>query len=471
MPPNIILVTVDCWRGDHIGVADSPQVVTPHLDRLANQSHYFSDAYSCGGWTKIAMTALFSSTYASMFGFAQGKLSDDRPLLAEQLKEAGYTTAGFTTNPVCGGAQGFNRGFDYFHDLKPNGAVSKWSLAGLLRRSRLKNKPLAHRVLALMGLDSRPPYHSKTADQLVDAGLDWLAMRDKQPEGEPYFLWLHFMDLHWPYRSSSREVDGHESCEMWRDRNIWQRVKKSRGQYYPGDKRADRWRRLYAEETASLDQSLGRFFDAARKRKDWNNTAVCVTSDHAEELYEHGTWAHSWNQLYAEGTHVPLIIKLPEQASSVRHDQVVSHLDVTPTLLELAGVKPSEKMMGNSLFSVDKEGKALEKIPVLLEMLGHRDSLRYRLAVRYLGYLYIYDGDNDQCLLFLLEKDPKCTNNLYQKGTEPSGVFDRLRLVHIAKGALDVLKGMTILGEDEMLYDLDDDPEVVERLRALGYID
>jgi len=85
--PNIVLLTIDCWRGDHLDLAPNSKAHTPNISNLAEQSHYFSNAYTCGGWTKIAMTSLFSSTYSSMHGFAQGKLSADRPNLAQELKK------------------------------------------------------------------------------------------------------------------------------------------------------------------------------------------------------------------------------------------------------------------------------------------------------------------------------------------------------------------------------------------------
>lgn len=465
MKPNIVFVTVDCWRGDHIGIASDAKAATPNLDALAKESHYFSDAYSCGGWTKVAMTSLFSSTFSSMFGFTKGKMSDQRPLLAEQLANSGYTTAGFSTNMVCGSKGGFDRGFQHFSDMKPSLAPKNLLPKRLTGRKRLNTNPLWHKVVGKLGVNTAPAYPSMAADELVDAGLDWL----DQPQSKPYLLWLHFMDLHWPYRSSSRPVDSNESCEMWRDRYEWLRVKNSQGLYDPGDSRAERWRQLYAEETQTLDRSLGRLFERLRDREDWDSTAVCVTSDHAEEFYEHGSWAHSWNQLHAEGTHVPLIIKTPGQKTAVQHDQAASHLDVTPTILEIAKVTADEKMMGKSLFQETQTEK--QSAPLYSEMHGHFKSHRYRLAIIFNGYRYIYDAELGQCCMYHLDVDPDCNQDIYSKDSDMGRTFDKLRLKHITQGAIDVFKGMQVIGEDEALYDLDDDPAVVERLRALGYMD
>jgi len=446
---------VDCWRGDHLGIADNSKARTPNIDAIAQQSHYFSNAYTCGGWTKIAMTSLFSSTHSSMYGFTQGKMCSERPNLAEELQANGYYTAGFTTNLVCGQSGGFERGFDSFHEPRPSAPKGRQ-----LNRNRKFNKLASHSmtgpILSKLTPSVLPFYPTTDADDLVTMAIDWL----QEERDQPYFLWLHFMDLHWPYRSSSRKIDGQEYTQMWQDRESWQKVKESRGQFYPGDKRAERWRQLYSEETQALDKTLGRLFTSLKQHKDWQDTALCITSDHGEELYENGSWAHSWNQLRREGTHVPLILKLPRQSKGSNDFNAVSQLDIAPTLLTLAGIDCPIKMLGKNLLSPAQE-------PLIIsEMLGHFNSYKYRLSIRQNGYHYIYDGDKNKCHLYA----GSAKNDIYAVDCQISKKFDILRLQHISMGALDMLKGKLIIGEDEISYDLDDDPAVIERLRALGYI-
>ena len=459
MKPNIVLITVDCWRGDHIGLAENAKASTPNIDAMAKQGHYFNNAFTCGGWTKIAMTSLFSSTHSSMHGFTQGKLNPERPNLAEQLKANGYTTAGFTTNMVCGKSGGFERGFDTFEEPRPT--PKKRPLNRNHRFERFASHPITGSILSKLTPSILPFYPTIDADDLVTCAIDWL----KQEHNKPTFLWLHFMDLHWPYRSSSRAINGQEYTQMWQDRKHWQDVKKSQGRYYPGDLRAQRWQQLYAEETHTLDKALGRLFETLEQRQDWQNTALCLTSDHGEEFYEHGTWAHSWNQLRSEGTHVPLILKTPGHTDSINASRPVSQLDIAPTLLQLANIKPPSKMLGKNLL-VESEDSA-----VISEMHGHSDSYNYRLSIRLNGYHYIYDGDNNICELYSTSTKSNSPENIYNKQCPISNQFDKLRLQHISIGALELLKGQVIVGEDEISFDLDDDPAVIDRLRALGYMD
>jgi len=465
LKPNIILLTVDCWRGDHLGLASDSVVQTPNIDRFAQQSTRYDNAYTSGGWTKIAMTSLFSSTYPSMYGFCQGKLSDERPSLAETLKQHGYQTAGFTTNLVCGSAQGFARGFDHFEDLKSDSKTNKFNIRNIRGFDRLARSPISRFILSSLGADTSPRYPSTTARELVEHSLHWLGQRDSE---QPCFMWLHFMDLHMPYRSSLRAKTASETKQMWQDREEFIGVRKSRGVRRVNQNRQQRWQQLYAQETKYLDGALGYFFDELKKQQNWQQTAICLTADHGEEFYEHGSWGHSWNQLHKEGTRVPLMIKSPQQSQASQEKAFTSHIDIAPTLLDFANAPVPEKMIGSSLNQSKKSGN--ENV-LYTEMLGHAKSYRYRLSIIKWPYKYLYDGDNDKCLLFDLSKDPEEQKNLYRKSCSISKDFDRLRLKHISKGALEALKGNLELSEDTLYYDLDDDPLVIERLRALGYMD
>ena len=462
---NIIMLTVDCWRGDHVGVNGNSEVSTPNIDRMASQGMYFSDAHTSGGWTKIAMTSLFSSTRSSQYDMSVGRIHQDRPLLAKSLQDAGYETAGMTTNLVCGTPHGFDQGFDHFEDVRPSIKTSlNDRLLAIRGMKRLSNKRLFRKFMASIGLAFEPVYPTIDAEELVDHAIEWL----RKPHEGPYFLWLHFMDLHWPYKSSLRNRDFAEKDEMWVDRKEWTKLRKTRGHYRPDDQRVARWDKLYKEEVQMLDCALGRLFDNLRGRDDWHNSDLILTGDHGEEFYEHGTWGHSWNQLHGEGTHVPLIVRLSGQDKASEIGRPTGHIDIAPTILDRAGVSAPDEMLGESLCKPNDE---LAERPVLVEMHGHGNSIGYRLAIIYQGYKYIYDGDHDACFIFDLKADPGAMSNIYKKGDTLSLQFDKMRLAHVSKNVLHHLKaGLPVIGEDTV-YDLDADPKVVERLRALGYLD
>lgn len=192
---DLILLTVDCWRADYLGATGKIGVVTPHLDRLAAEATLFEQAITPGGWTRLAMTALFSSTYASQFGGVAKPFAADRPMLSELLRAAGYETAGFTANPVCGRKGGFERGFDTFADLIPP-APPTWQSQALHRRggkyfARALTHAWFHRLLRLVGIDWQPLDPTVGAASLSGALRDWL----ERPRTGPAFTWGHYMDL------------------------------------------------------------------------------------------------------------------------------------------------------------------------------------------------------------------------------------------------------------------------------------
>jgi arylsulfatase A-like enzyme len=193
-----------------------------------------------------------------------------------------------------------------------------------------------------------------------------------------------------------------------------------------------------------------------------------VTSDHGEEFFERGTWAHSWNQLFDEGVRVPLVARVPGAPAENRVRRQVSTLDVAPTLLDVAGVEPPDTMMGLSLLPAI-EG-ASDEPPAgrdaIVEMLGHRNSYRYRLALRSETHRYIHDIErpHDNQLYDRLADSAEC-DNIYDKQSPISHQFDRARFDHMAPIVPDLLET-----EDDDDVFADTDPGVVERLRAMGYL-
>ncbi len=469
--PNILLLTIDCWRGDHLGASGDSPSPTPHLDQLAAEGTVFEQAITCGGWTRPAMMAMFSSVYASYHhGGPLRQISPDLPVLAELLQSRGYETGGFTANLICGAKSGFDRGFDTFADLRTDDRQSLiWNKLKKVRGYRrflvpLMCHPLPHQLVRLFGLRLRLPEILASAQQLTSVALDWL----KQPHAGPVFLWAHYVDLHWPYRLSRRPDRPRDLAQAWRDRQTYRQIVKSRGRFDPGAETRARWQALYREELITVDEQIGRLIAHLRDSGQLEHTTIIVTSDHGEEFFERGTWAHSWNQLFDEGTRVPLITRVPSTPGKNRVCQQVSTLDVAPTLLDAAGIKAPDTMLGASLLPSikDTSGKAPAGRNTIAEMLGHRNSYRYRLALRTETHRYIHDIEHphDNQLYDLLVDSGEC-DNIYDKASPISRQFDRLRFDHMAPIVPDLLE---IEDDDDVFADTD--PEVVERLRAMGYL-
>lgn len=465
--PNIILLSIDCWRGDHLG-ATGGQVCTPNLDDLASKATVFRQAISVGGWTRPAMMALFTSQYASKCNHASlQRIPADVTMLSEVLNSNGYQTAGFNTNPVCGSGGGFHRGFDIFADLTTNQISSKlWlklcRVRGFLKvMSSLFSHAFIHKTLALFGFRFLPESAAGAAE-LTNAAVSWFHQRSHSP----FFLWVHYMDLHWPYRLSKRKHQPDEIARAWRDRVTYKKIIKTRGRFDPGIQTRQHWQTLYREELQSIDEQIGRLIAELKTKGLWDNTIIVVTGDHGEEFFEHASWAHSWNQLFDEGVHVPLIIRSPGQKQAAVVNQQVSSLEVAPTILNLAGFQPASTMEGyNMTHLLSGEEETALRPYIISEMLGHPNSYRYRMAVRTEVQRYIYDLEQPQtAYLYNRQEDLDEKQSIYLNDHETARQYDDLRFRHIAPVIPNLMK-------PEKLDGLGDMPEeMVERLRDLGYL-
>src|SRR5581483_597972 len=226
---NLVLITIECWRADHFGAR------TPMLAKFGEESAVFAEAQAAGGWTLPSMTALMSSTHASMHGGCfVGLRTPVRKPLAEYLLEEGYWTAGFSSNPTCGSRNGFHRGFADYQNV-----VSS--------PPDLPDEVYPHRKdwrqLARMGIRPSATERTATAAQMTDLGLSWIEARDPNA---PWFLWLHYTDSHWPYWAPDDSANPAELFELWRDRDLFRtEIHPSRGRYAAREGARTRWLSRY----------------------------------------------------------------------------------------------------------------------------------------------------------------------------------------------------------------------------------
>ena len=452
-PWNILLLTVDCWRADYLGEQGDDDSPTPFIDILASRSAVFQQAIACGGWTRPSLTAMFSSTQASLYGGPLGKLSSQRPMLPVLLQEHGYDTAGFTTNPQVGKLFGFEHGFNTFVDCEPDGTFAGPGWARINGAQKLLQKPLTHSVLNRLGVNSLPPEITVPANQLSELAADWMV----QPRKQPFFLWAHFMDAHWPYHNLRKPYTPSEAAQSWRDINLMYRISGEHGRMYPGNEQVARLRQLYGEAISFVDQWIGYLIYHLQSSEVLDRTVVILTSDHGEEFYEHGRWGHY--QMYDESLRVPLLVHIPERAKNTHVTQQVSLLDIAPTILSLANINIPAEMKGVDLKCyLDDQSNPPQD--------AYAESIwsdNYRLAIRNERFKYIYDQKRaPDCELYDLQEDPGEKRNIYDPHTSIAQKFDekRKRIESLAEKTSQGARKSAKL-----------DPAMLERLRALGYLE
>lgn len=304
----MVLVVVDTLRADRLGAYGSSRGLTPFLDSLAERSYVFRSAYAASSWTNPSVASLLTSRHPSQHGVvAIGSVLAPREVtVVEVLRENGYSTAGFVANILLGRGLGFHQGYD------------------------------AYEVRSLRG------------NQLGRRALAWL---DRLPADRtaPFLLYLHYMEPHVPYAPTEAAL---EKTFGRNDRPDLERVSESMRfarRSPPDPEMSVAIEKVYDASVASVDEGLRRLFAGLEKRGLREGVLVVLTSDHGEELLEHGWMGHA-HSLYDELIHVPLIVQLPGQSERVDVDAVVSLVDLAPTLLDLAGASPSPAFEGRSLF-------------------------------------------------------------------------------------------------------------------------
>ncbi|HEY7699013.1 MAG TPA: sulfatase, partial [Vicinamibacteria bacterium] len=288
---QMILISVDCLRADHVGANGYERDTTPHIDAFAEDAVVFETAIATSVMTLPTHMSMFTGLTPSEHGASnRHRLSPSVAYLPELL-----TSAGFQVDAVVSGAYlsqyfGFERGF--------------------------------HSYLSL---------HHPRASETVDAALEVLA----RTEGGDRFLFLHLIDPHWPYRPPPEHMERFGPIRTDVDRVLGKVLEQ-----IPPDGPAEVQQALdlYDAEIAYADLQLGRFLDELRARGLYDSSLIVLTADHGEAFYEHGSWQHGWT-LFDEVVRVPLIVKWPGGKRLDRVRRLVSQVDVFATLLEYAGVR------------------------------------------------------------------------------------------------------------------------------------
>lgn len=357
--PNVLLITLDTTRADHIGCYGADFARTPVLDKLAAEGVLFERSYTPVPLTLPSHATMLTGLYPPEHGLrinAQKALDPSIPTLAEKFHQRGYNTSAFIASYVLNSTFGLSRGFMHYDDDVADGE---------------KGEPGVHQL--------------RSARQIVDAALSWLTFTEK--DRNPFFAWVHIVDPHMPCQEHADEF----------------------GSDFAG--------RAYDAEVAYADKHIGRLITWLEAQDKLRNTIIVVVGDHGEGLGEHGESEHGY-MVYETTMHVPLIFRIPERlpnSRSQRVPRVVSIVDLYPTILTLAGLPTEDApgISGQDLFADigDKKTDSLavygESDAPLLE--AGWSSLRSIATDR---WKYIRTQRPE---LYDLASDPKEINNLVDK--------------------------------------------------------
>jgi arylsulfatase A-like enzyme len=451
--PNIILITIDALRPDRLGCYGNPKNLTPNIDRLASKGVCFKHAITGGSWTQAAFPVLFTSTYASMYGGCIGQLATERPSPVEALSAAGYATGGFSTSPLLSKEYSYNRGFQYFPNLIPDEVDPP--LRKIKGGQKLLRSPFFHQISNLAGFNSRPARLYISADELTTTMFSWL-----ESIQDPFFAWVHYMDVHWPYYIEEQLKKPGDIAQAWRDLSDFHAVGWEGGSIKEAQK--EHYVRMYETAVNYTDFWIGKLLDHLESSGESERTIIILLSDHGEEFLEHDRWGHRESNLYDEVLHIPMIIQLPDGPEGLEIHQQVRTLDIMPTVLDLSNQPLLEGMLGTSLLPLMQEEAREYTAQFCISEMPREDW--HRIAVRNENYKYIWDSQCPESpLLFDLQVDPGEKQNIFPSNNQ---IIDDLHSQ--VKNVLE-LKEQTSPKDRSLVPELDEN--VLDRLRGLGYLE
>jgi len=328
--PDVVFITIDTLRADHLGCYGYPRNTSPAIDEFAAMGRRFEHCYSNSSETRPSHAALFSGRYPQSNGVLSNEDLYTSPLpLLVSLRRSGYTTGGFVSSLVLDNTSGLGAAFDQFDDAFTSVEQNRHGQA------------------------IRP------ATATLARALIWY--RTARAAGRPVFLWIHLIDPHGPY------VAHHDPDRFVGDRYYNERrslLPVATNDYAPGaiptyqvlggNRAPDYYVARYDAAIRAADDSLAGFFNALKSDGTFDPAFIVLVADHGETLDDpsHRMFFSHSVVAYREDIHVPLIVKEPKglrRFASIPIDLRIDSIDIAPTLADELGIRPPEGAEGRDL--------------------------------------------------------------------------------------------------------------------------
>lgn len=445
---NVLFVTIDSLRADHVGYHGYERNTTPAIDEYASRGSRFTNAFAHAGSTKYSFPSLLTGVTPLMYG-GHDRVSADQTLVSEVFQDGGYRTGGFHSNLYISAQFGYERGWDEFFDSSPDQSATtrfrrwaKTSLSGPI----LDFLRWGYNFIESSAGVNVGSYHVP-GDEITDMAIEFVENDDAD---RPTFLWVHYMDVHHPF------LPPEEYQRMFRDETVSdQESIKLRRKFIEEPEQVTEEERqtfidLYDAEIRFNDAQVARLMDAVER--EWGDDYVmALTADHGDHFLEHGYFGG------ADGldvkTHVPLFVEGWDDEGS--YDDLVGLADVPSTLVDTAGLDIPENFHGHSLRDLVFDGEWPRE-----DVLGgwsSEEGDNYVVRERDWKLITHPNGDEE---LYDLDSDPEETENLIgQRRSEERRLREKL----------DRHRQRIRSTEDEDVERPDMTEDVKERLRRLGY--
>ena len=442
---HVILISIDTLRADRLGCYGHQFIKTPHIDQLAAEGVLFEQHVNAAPTTLNSHTCLMTGTYPHTHGAPRNGfiLNDQNVMLAEVLKENGFTTAAFIGAYPLHSRFNFAQGFDYYDEH-----------------------------FEIIRGQAQVDQDQRIAARVTDSAVAWL--EENRPRR--MFLFVHYFDVHWPYAPPPPYDRLYRQDDQPFGGSLMEIGMVRKALYQNRD--GMQWQcaaldALYCGEVTYTDTQIGRLFEVLRQGKLYDESLIVLTADHGEAMNEHWEiWDHGFST-YQTTISTPLIIRQPGgKLGGTRYPNLLSNIDVMPTILDRLGLGHPQRVEGVSFAPLLDGQEVPPRRPVFAEAtkpFGPRyedhplwtNALKCR-AVCTPRYKFIYRPIALTEELFDLQADPQEQDNLLQRPNE-----------EIMKRAGELSKLLQAWGKSAKPLDStrDDSKETVRKLRALGYMD
>ncbi|HTB14780.1 MAG TPA: sulfatase-like hydrolase/transferase [Bryobacteraceae bacterium] len=413
--PNVILITLDTVRADHLSLAGYERDTTPNLKHLAQEATVYANAVAPGNMTLSSHASIFTGLYPSWHqahfeaGYDQARPLDTKyPVLPEMLFNQGFDTIGIVSNYLfLNHAFGMDRGFGYYDPAGPPLMLTK----SYVLRNAVRN------FLALFLEPWQYDSIFRRAEDINDAALTVLDQENAQHR--KFFLFLNYMDAHGPYLPPARFA----TLYPGRNPRMTARHYGSMERQVLSEKRSlsDSERRhlvsQYDGGIAYMDSCIGTLIEQLKQRGLYDNTLLIVTSDHGESFGERSIIGHGLS-VYQDEVHVPLIVKYPRTTTPQVIDHPVSLLDLLPTIFDVVGCETPKGIQGRSLLR-DAHELVSESFMHPFISKWNPKYLQAEQAI-FSGSMKFIESSTGNKELYDLSKDPEELHNLLPSAPAPA---------------------------------------------------
>ncbi len=391
---NVVLLTIDALRKDMLGLYGDTHGLSPFIDTLRDKSTIFTNAQTVGPYTQASFPGILTSSYYFEHG-KEEKLSPKRMLVSEVLKRSGIYTAAFHSAPYLSGYFGWNRGWDTFYDSM--------------------DTKISERVPYVRGNDMNEKIGR------------WLNSHVRNEQYRPFFLWVHYMDVHEPYIPKRKFLDMVDPSLTLNEDQMFDLFKTALLPRNATDpQKVETLRKLYMAQVPEVDEYVREFFGMLSKVGVLKDTVVIISADHGDEFGEHGSLSHD-GKMFSELLNVPLVVYDGAKAHGETCDIVVSNVDISPTIVSLFNLPPVEAFKGHSFLPVENYpdmgvyGEAVDKFG---RKVKETDKPVYYFRDKNLKIVYKANGDVWE--MYDLAQDPKELNNIIGQNDKTEYMKEKL---------------------------------------------